>query len=139
MRSSWLANSRHTPAGLRTWAKEGHLGRLLDILLVEGYRVTLTSDHGFIEAESVGVSQAGATADAHGRFEVFTDPLIAKHAVAKSKLEGRLPWTNFGLPPDYLVVFAPLFGVLKPKGERLLTHGGPTVEEVIVPWVDITR
>lgn len=126
-------------AGLRTWAKEGHLGRLLDILLDEGYRVTLTSDHGFIEAESVGVSQAGATADAHGRFEVFSDPLIAKQAMAKSKLEGRLPWTNFGLPPDYLVVFAPLFGVLKPKGDHLLTHGGPTLEEVIVPWVTITR
>jgi hypothetical protein len=126
-------------AGLRTWAKEGHLGRLLDILLGEGYRVTLTSDHGFIEAESVGVSQAGATADAHGRFEVFSDPLIAKQAMAKSKLEGRLPWTNFGLPPDYLVVFAPLFGVLKPKGDHLLTHGGPTLEEVIVPWVTITR
>ena len=50
-----------------------------------------------------------------------------------------LPWTNFGLPPDYLVVFAPLFGVLKPKGDHLLTHGGPTLEEVIVPWVTITR
>lgn len=126
-------------AGLRTWAKEGHLSRLLTTLLDDGYRITLTSDHGFIEAESVGVSQAGATADAHGRFEVFTDPLIAEHAIAKSKLEGRLPWTNFGLPPDYLVVFAPLFGVLKPKGDHLLTHGGPTLEEVIVPWVTITR
>lgn len=126
-------------AGLRTWAKEGHLARLLNVLLDEGYHVTLTSDHGFIEAESVGVSQAGATANAHGRFEVFSDPLIAKQAMAKSKLEGRLPWTNFGLPPDYLVVFAPLFGVLKPKGDHLLTHGGPTIEEVIVPWVTITR
>ncbi len=126
-------------AGLRTWAKEGYLGGLLEVLLDEGYRVTLTSDHGFIEAESVGVSQAGATADAHGRFEVFSDPLIEKQAMAKSKLEGRLPWTNFGLPPDYLVVFAPLFGVLKPKGDHLLTHGGPTIEEVIVPWVTITR
>ena len=55
-------------AGIRTWAKEGHLARLLGVLLEEGYHVFLTSDHGFVEAESVGVSQVGATADPHGRF-----------------------------------------------------------------------
>jgi hypothetical protein len=126
-------------AGIRTWAKEGHLGRLVEVLLDDGYRIYLTSDHGFVEAESVGVSQAGATADPHGRFERFTDPLMAEHAIGTSKLDGRMAWTNYGLPADYLVVFAPLFGVFKPKGDRLLTHGGPTIEEVVVPWVEITR
>lgn len=126
-------------AGIRTWAKEGHLARLLGVLLEEGYHVFLTSDHGFVEAESVGVSQVGATADPHGRFERFFDQSMLEHAVGKSKLDGRLAWTNYGLPPDYLVVFAPLFGVFKPKGERLLTHGGATIEEVVVPWVEITN
>ena len=126
-------------AGIRTWAKEGHLARLLGVLLEEGYHVFLTSDHGFVEAELVGVSQVGATADPHGRFERFFDQSMLEHAVGKSKLDGRLAWTNYGLPPDYLVVFAPLFGVFKPKGERLLTHGGATIEEVVVPWVEITN
>ena len=48
-------------------------------------------------------------------------------------------WTDYGLPPDYLVLFAPLLGSLKPKGDRLTTHGGPTLEEVVVPWVEIRR
>jgi hypothetical protein len=126
-------------AAIQRWAREGQLKSLIDVLLGDGYVVYLTSDHGFVPATTVGVSQAGATAHAHGRFERFSDQLLADQADAKSKLEGRMPWTNFGLPPDYLVTFAPLFGALKPKGDRLLTHGGPTLEEVIVPWVVISR
>lgn len=126
-------------AAICAWAKDGYLAKLLNTLLDDSYRIFLTSDHGFIEAETVGVSQAGVMADPHGRFERFSDPLIARQMIARSRIEGRLLWQNFGLPPQYVVVFAPLLGAMKQVGDRLLTHGGPTLEEVIVPWVDISR
>lgn len=126
-------------AAIRSWVAQGHLKRLLSTLLDEKYRIYLTSDHGFTEVEAVGVSQAGVLADKHGRFEVYPDRLLLDQAAAKSKTTGRLTWSGHGLPPGYLVHFAPLLGVLKPKGDRLLSHGGPTIEEVIVPWVVIER
>jgi hypothetical protein len=126
-------------AAIRAWVGQGHLQGLLNALLDEGYRIYLTSDHGFNEVEAIGVSQAGVPADKHGRFEVYTDELLLDQAVGKSTVGGRLRWTGHGLPPGYLVYFSPLLGVLKPKGDRLLSHGGPTIEEVIVPWVTIER
>jgi len=126
-------------AGLQAWAREGRFTELLTLMLDDGYQIFLTSDHGFIEAETVGVSQAGVMADPHGRFEKYSDKRIARRAIDTSKLPGRWAWHNFGLPADYLVVFAPILGAMKPKGDRLLTHGGPTLEEVVVPWVTIER
>ena len=126
-------------AALRAWAGSGRLTALVDLLLDEGYAVFLTSDHGFAEVAAIGVSQAGALADRHGRFEVFADRLLAEQSLAKGKPAGRWRWRGYGLPADYHVVMAPLDGALKPVGDRILTHGGPTIEEVIVPWVTITR
>ena len=126
-------------ASLVAWAEEGHLRRLLDTLFDEGYSVALTSDHGYVEVKTVGVSREGVIVDPHGRFEVFNDPLLLRRSLERDKPVGRFAWSNYGLPPGYLVVFAPLFGALKPIGDRLLSHGGPTLEEVIVPWVTITR
>ena len=125
-------------AALCAWAQAGHLSGLVELLLDEGYAVFLTSDHGYAEVRTIGVSQAGVTADRHGRFEVFSDDLLAAQSIAKGKPAGRWRWAGFGLPADYHVVFAPLDGALKPAGEVILSHGGPTIEEVVVPWVRIS-
>jgi PglZ domain len=124
---------------LRTWAGAGRLTALIDMLLDENYAVSLTSDHGYTEVTTIGVSQAGVTANPHGRFEVFVNDLLANQSLVKGKPAGRWRWSGYGLPADYHVVFAPLDGALKPAGDRILTHGGPTLEEVVVPWVRITR
>jgi len=57
---------------VRDWAKEGSLARLLDILLDFGFDITLTSDHGNIEAHGCGHPKEGATAEVRGeRVRVF--------------------------------------------------------------------
>lgn len=78
-------------------------------------------------------------ADHHGRFERYTDEALFSQAVTKQAVDGRRPWIGYGLPDDYLVLFAPILGTLKPDRARQTTHGGPTIEEVIVPWVKIWR
>lgn len=126
-------------AALRQWGNAGHLARLIDRLLDEAYEVVVTSDHGFAEVVTIGVSQAGVLADRHGRFEVFDDELLLTQSLAKGKPGGRTRWNGHGLPGQYKVVLAPQDAALKPAGDRILTHGGVTIEEVIVPWVRITR
>lgn len=120
------------------WLERDTFLWLLDVLLDEGYRVYITADHGFVGVESVGGSKAGATADKHGRFERYSDSMLADAAAAKTGQPWRR-WAGYGLPPDYHIVFAPMFGMYFTDRHTRLTHGGPTIEEVIVPWVEIHR
>lgn len=126
-------------ATLNDWAERSVFLWLLKDLLDEGYRVFVTSDHGFIRAEPIGASRAGATAAKHGRFERFSDPVLAAAAAAKDPSEPWRRWTGHGLPADWHIVFAPLFGMYFQDRHIRLTHGGPTMEEVVVPWVEIHR
>jgi hypothetical protein len=70
---------------------------------------------------------------------VFEDELLLEQSLVKGKPAGRWRWAGYGLPADYLVAMAPLEAAMKPAGGRILTHGGTTIEEVIVPWVRISR
>jgi hypothetical protein len=123
---------------LRHWLERDRFVWLLEALLDEGYKVFLTADHGFIGVEPIGASKAGATADKHGRFERYSDPMLADAAAAKTGEPWRR-WPGYGLPPDHHVVFAPMFGMFFTDRHTRLTHGGPTIEEVVVPWVEIYR
>jgi hypothetical protein len=126
-------------ASIRHWVEEGHLLSLLTQLLAQEYVVFLTSDHGFVGVDTIGVSQAGDLADKHGRFERYENDILRQAALAKAAPGTRMPWIDHGLPADYRVLFAPLDGALKPRKGRILTHGGPSLEEVIVPWVEIRQ
>jgi hypothetical protein len=122
---------------LVNWSERKVFARLIQALLHEGYRVYVTSDHGFIAARSIGGSKAGATADSHGRFERYTDPAVADAAAAKHQ-EAWRRWDGYGLPPSWHIVFAPMFDMYFTDRHTRLTHGGPTMEEVLVPWVEIS-
>jgi hypothetical protein len=111
---------------------------MLDALLEAGYRIYVTADHGFVPADSIGGSKAGATADKHGRFERYSDPVLADAAGNKTGEPWRR-WAGYGLPADHHIVFAPMFGMYFTDRHTRLTHGGPTIEEVVVPWVEIYR
>jgi len=135
---SEVIDERALYARLDHWAERELLLWLIDILLDEGYRVYITSDHGFVGVQSIGGSKAGATADKHGRFERYSDPVLADAAAAKMAEPWRR-WKGFGLPPDHHILFAPMFGMYFTDRHTRLTHGGPTIEEVVVPWVEIYR
>jgi hypothetical protein len=42
-----------------------------------------------------------------------------------------------GLPPDFLPLFASGRGAFVPKGEPVVAHGGMSLEELIVPFVNV--
>lgn len=120
------------------WLERDAFLWLLAALLEAEYRIYVTSDHGFVGVESIGGSKAGATADKHGRFERYSDPVLADTAAAKTDDSWRR-WAGYGLPADHHILFAPMFGMYFTDRHTRLTHGGPTIEEVVVPWVEIYR
>ena len=123
---------------VRQWAQEGFMAGLLDLLLDEGFAVYLTSDHGNIEAAGCGRPSEGAVADVRGeRARIYSNQVL------RSRVHEQFPdavaWPAIGLPEDYLALLAPGRSAFVREGDRVVGHGGASIEEVIVPWIRIER
>jgi len=120
------------------WAKQPYLNTLLDLLLDRGFRVYLTSDHGNVEAEGCGRPSEGAVADLRGeRVRIYPDAVL--RGKVKERFPAALEWDPVGLPEDYLALLAPARQAFVQEKQRTVSHGGISVEELIVPLVQIER
>ena len=112
---------------------------LIDLLLAEGYTVTLTGDHGHVEAIGIGSPQEGVLASTRSkRTRLYTSLELAQSAAA------RLPDTmvvdkSWLCPQEVFPIVALRRIAYAPQGERVVTHGGLTVEEMIVPLITLAR
>ncbi len=120
------------------WAKQPYLSALLELLLDRGFRVYLTSDHGNIEAEGCGRPAEGAVADLRGeRVRIY--PHVTLRSRVKERFPAALEWDSVGLPDDYLALLAPAQQAFVQEQRRIVSHGGISIEELIVPLVQIER
>jgi len=120
------------------WSKMPYLKTLFDLLLNAGFQVYLTSDHGNIEAEGYGRPSEGAIADLRGeRVRIYSDTVL--RSKVKERFPSSLEWNPVGLPEDYLALIAPARRAFVHENQRTVSHGGISVEEIIVPLVQIER
>ncbi len=130
--SSWLH------AMLERWKADGHPGQLLSMLVDNGFDVHLTADHGNIEARGMGKPNAGDVPEIRGsRVFTFPDPYTRDDQAAR--FPTAIKWPGAGLPPGYFPLIAPRRCAFMSEGARAVTHGGISIEEVIVPFVSFTR
>ena len=123
---------------VRQWAGEGFMAGLLDALLDGGFAVFLTSDHGNVEAEGRGRPAEGAIAEVRGeRARIYPDPVLRSRV--KEGFPDAIEWPSVGLPEDCLALLAPGRTAFVREGERIVGHGGVSLEEVVVPMVEIER
>ena len=116
---------------VRQWSQEPYLAALLDLLLENGFAVWLTSDHGNVEATGCRRPSAGDVAELRGkRVHVYASASLQRRAAKESPDARR--WPPTGLPPDYLPLFAPRRSAFVREGERIVGHGGASLEEVVV-------
>jgi len=120
------------------WATQQFMADLLDVLFDQGFAVFLTSDHGNIEAEGCGRPSEGAVADLRGeRARVYPDQLLRSRV--KERFPDAIEWPALGLPEDYWALLAPGRSAFVREGERTVGHGGISIEELVVPMVQIER
>ncbi|MDZ7700411.1 MAG: BREX-3 system phosphatase PglZ [Deltaproteobacteria bacterium] len=120
------------------WANQPYLRALLDLALDRGFRVYLTSDHGNIEAEGCGRPAEGAVADLRGeRVRIYPDEVL--RGKVKERFPAALKWDPIGLPEDYLALLAPHRQAFVRETEHTVCHGGISIEELIVPLVQVER
>jgi hypothetical protein len=128
-------------ASLRVWL-EGYSRRLealIDCLLRDGFVVSLCSDHGHVEARGMGQPSEGLTVESRSqRARLYSDPYAAQRV--QQAFSETLLWANDGLLPDDVRVLMPLGRqAFTTYNDTVITHGGPTLEEVVVPLVTITQ
>lgn len=123
---------------IKQWCEGGFLGTLIDHLLEQDFAVWLTSDHGNIECVGQGRPSEGVLADTRGqRVRVYPTSDL------RAQMSGNFPfaheWTPVGLPPGYYPLTISGREAFVTPGERIVSHGGIAIEEVIVPLVKIER
>jgi hypothetical protein len=123
---------------VRLWAQQGHLQKLLGRLSSEGFVIYLTADHGNVAAEGIGNPKEGVLVETIGkRVRVYESIEFLEEVAAKFPESKR--WTNQGLPPSRFVLFAGGLNAFATEGEQVVSHGGIALEEVLVPFVTISK
>jgi len=123
---------------VRQWAQQPYLRSLIEMLLDRGFHIFLTSDHGNIEAEGCGRPAEGVVADLRGeRVRIY--PNVSLRASVKEHFFDAMEWNPTGLPEDCLPLIAPPRKVFVNENKRTVSHGCISVEELIVPMVQIER
>lgn len=124
---------------VRLWlTRYRYLTKLVHRLLEQSFAVYLTSDHGNVCARGIGRPNEGVLVDKRGvRARVYTDPAFL--ALARQQSPTAVEWTNVGLPARLRVLLAPQLDAFLNAEEHAICHGGIALEEVIVPFVEISR
>jgi hypothetical protein len=123
---------------LRQWCSKGFLSNLIEYLLHHNFQIWLTSDHGNIECEGIGRLSEGSVSDTRGE-KVRICPTKELRAQVSQLAPEAICWEPVGLPEGYFPLVLEGFKAFQPIGSNTVTHGGISVEEVIVPFVKIER
>lgn len=123
---------------VRQWTMTGFLAELLNILFDRGLDIFLTSDHGNVEAVGIGQPSEGVIADLRGgRVRIYPDQAL--RARGRERFPDSIEWPPIGLPDHFLPLLAPSRRAFVPEGKRVVGHGGISIEELIVPLIQIER
>lgn len=115
-----------------------YLTHLVAKLLAENFTVFLTADHGNIWARGMGRPNEGVLVETKGqRARLYTDPAFL--GLARQQFPEALEWPNLGLPAQLRVLLAPKLTAFLDVNTQAVCHGGIALEEVVVPFVQITQ
>ena len=120
------------------WTENGVLVKLLETLFDHGYEVYIGSDHGNIEAKGIGVPRQGALVEQPGsRVRIYENKVFAEQAY-KEYPESIL-WDGGKPRARYTYLFPNGKTAFQRVETGSVTHGGISLEEVIVPFVHVRR
>ena len=121
--------------GLCEWTKSGQLAQILKRLISDGYGVFMTSDHG------------NTAAIAEGRFAkpgVLAEPASRRAVIYNASFDAReldkfnvMRYSGTYLPDGYTAYLFNADSCYGDTGKEYITHGGMTLEETVVPFVQV--
>lgn len=124
-------------AELALWMKQDYLVKLLHDLDEAGFSVFLTSDHGNKACRGIGPVSDGVLVETKGeRVRMYRDPELYKERVEQFD---TVRWSNVGLPRDVYPLMARENEAFIRKGDYVVSHGGMSIEEVVVPFAQLAE
>jgi len=119
------------------WSKQGYLHTLIDRLLEQHETVIITADHGHVEGCGIGdIALKEASVERSLRTCIFSDR--AFEAIIQDP-KSVIQWSPAGLPDNASIFIPNGLGLFAKPGTIAISHGGAALEEVIIPFVTITR
>jgi len=125
-------------AAIDRWAAEGELARLIEGLADLRFRVVVTADHGNTQAIGIGRPDGGVLAERRAERVLFFDD---ERALAQTRTRNPglafLDWPSSALPERHRMLMARGRDAFVPAGTVTLCHGGASLEEAVVPFIEI--
>jgi hypothetical protein len=132
-----VLGEKSVSSNLSLWLETNYLVCFLTDLIDAGYSVYLTSDHGNTNANGIGRVSEGVLVDQKGeRVRIYNDTTLYEDASSKLSV---IKWPSIALPENYNVLLAQYGQAFVPKNQSIVTHGGISIEEVIVPFVKVQK
>jgi len=131
------ADKRVYYSALRGHLENGRLAELFEILLDGGYRLFLTADHGNLAGVGAGLKPPKALVERYARRVAIFDHATLAQEYAQA--HGLRTFRTKALPPDVHPVYPAGNGLFDAEGATSISHGGLSLEELVVPFVEVTR
>jgi len=124
-------------SSIEDFLKSSCLAEIFEALLKGGYKVYLTSDHGNLVATGNGVSDSKYIVEMHGkRCLVYDSRILAEE---KQKEADVTLFLSRFIPKDQHILFPNGNYFFGTDGAKEITHGGISIEEMIVPFVEVEK
>lgn len=124
---------------IRLWLEKSVFPDLLAGLLERGYAVYITADHGNVSAEGVGrLSQGLLVEETSARARLYDRAVFMEQAHSKYP-EDSFAWEGDYLGTGHSVLIADALKAFSDPGKEVVSHGGVSIEEVIVPFIRVMR
>lgn len=132
-----VLGKRGVAGQIAVWCSTGFVQRLFGKLLELGFDVYLTADHGNCDALGIGKPGQGVLAETRGE-RVRTYRSEAVRAETAQTWPATVVLDVPGLPTGFMPLYAGQASAFVTVGEPVVVHGGPSVEELIVPFVRVS-
>lgn len=117
-----------------SWASKTDIRGILSLALKSGYRVVLTADHGEVECVGIGRPKSGELTDERSKRVLLFPNQTLRDGFMSDSYNNYLPP---GLPPGCFPLFTRQFGSFDQPDIRCFSHGGLSMEEVLVPVAEV--
>jgi hypothetical protein len=123
---------------VKAWAEEGFLSALIQKLISENFHVFISADHGNVASVGIGIPKEGALCDTKGvRCRIYSDQRLRE--VVQADFPESISWDHQGLPNGFHCLLAPPEKAFTHQGQTVVCHGGVSLDEVMVPFIEIFR
>ena len=118
----------------RLYEEEDKLAELTKRLLQDGFDVYITADHGNTPCTGLGrLTGSGVEVETRSHKMVVLKDFANKDSLIERY--GLLEYPKYYLPKDYDYLICNVGDSLDIKGENVMTHGGISLDEVVVPFI----